>query len=281
MKALPFARLLNAVAKTNLRAMMKQTDPPIALPDNAFIMPFNANPRATNYYNKTKMDAKDIFAFANYGNPQVGMQAVEYYSMKVKALMYNDVFLAFDGITKQMNNPEVMERISEKMSMLGPAVGRYISEMINPAIVRTIGILYRKGKLPEIPQAFMEDPTFEIDCIGQLAQAQRRSELNALISGLTLVGQMAPLNPNIMDKISTDAVVDEAWAIIGAPSRVLNDDDDVAQIREGRAQAQAKQAALQGIQQSADAVKTGSEIDLNAAKAKPPDNGIRPTTRAQ
>lgn len=184
MKALPFARILNAIAKTNLRAMMKHTDPPIAIPDNAFIMPFNSNPRAVNYYNKTKMDSKDIFSFGHDGDPQIGMTAVEYYSMKVKTLMYNDVFLAFDNITKQMNNPEVMERINEKMTMLGPAVGRYISEMLNPVVIRTIGILARRGKLPPPPDELIEDPSYEIDCISQLAQSQRRSELNSLVTGL-------------------------------------------------------------------------------------------------
>jgi hypothetical protein len=276
MRALPFARQLNAVAKTNLRAMMKMTDPPIALPDNAFIMPFNANPRAVNYYNKTKMEASDIFAFSNYGNPQVGLQAVEYYSAKVKGLMYNDVFLAFDGITKQMNNPEIMERINEKMTMLGPAVGRYISEMINPTIIRTLGILSRKGKLPRPPEEIMIDPSFEIDCVSQLAQSQRRSELNALMTGLTLVGQLAPLNPNILDKISTDKVVDEAWNIIGATPRVLNDDDVIETIRTGRTQLQQQAAALQSVQASADAIKTGSEIDANLAKA---NQGNQPTMR--
>ena len=73
MKALPFGRILNAVAKTNLRMMMKHTDPPIAVPDNSFMQPFNMNPRAVNYYSKKVMErgAADIFAFGNYGNPQV------------------------------------------------------------------------------------------------------------------------------------------------------------------------------------------------------------------
>jgi hypothetical protein len=195
--------------------------------------------------------------------------------------MYNDVFLAFDGVTKQMNNPEVMERISEKMSMLGPAVGRYISEMLNPTIIRTIGILMRKNKLPPPPDEFLMDPTYEIDAIGQLAQSQRRSELNALISGLTLVGQLAPLDPNILDKIDNDKVVDEAWSIIGAPARVLRDDKEVGEIRDAKAEAAAKANALAAVQQGADAMKTGSEIDLNSAKARPPTNGVRPSQGGQ
>jgi hypothetical protein len=268
MKALPFARILNAISKTNLRAMMKHTDPPIAMPDNAFIMPFNANPRAVNYYNKSKMESKDIFAFGNFGDVNTGMTSIEYYSQKVKALMYNDVFLAFDNLTKQMNNPEVMERINEKMSMLGPAVGRYIAEMLNPVVIRTVGILARTGKLPEPPQELLEDPNYEIDCISQLAQSQRRSELNALVTGLGLVGQMAQFDPAVLDKISSDKVVDEAWSIIGAPVRVLRDDAEVADIRVNRGQ-MAQQAQQMGmLQAGADVVEKGSKVDLNTAKAQ-------------
>ena len=267
MKSLPFARILNAIAKTNLRSMMKHTDPPLAMPNNAFIMPFNSNPRAVNYYNKKAMDSKDIFSFSNNGNPDIGMNALEYYTMRVKALMFNDAFLAFDSITKQMNNPEVMERINEKMSMLGPAVGRYISEMLNPVIIRTIGILWRKGKLPQPPEEFMANPSYEIDCISQLAQAQRRSELNSLVSGLSIVGQIAQFVPDALDKIDSDAAVDEAWGIIGAPARVLRDEQQLQRLREVKAQIAEQQAQMQMAQAGADVVKAGSEVDVNLAKA--------------
>jgi hypothetical protein len=214
---------------------------------------------------------KDIFAFGNYGNPQVGLQAIEYYSLKVKSLMYNDVFLAFDGITKQMNNPEVMERINEKMTMLGPAVGRYIAEMLNPVVTRTLGILSRKGKLPEVPEEFLLAPEYEIDCISQLAQAQRRSELQSLMTGLSLVGQMAPLIPDVLDKVDSDKVVDEAWSIIGAPARVLRDDEEVGEIREAKAQAAAQVQQMNMLQQGSDVVKKGSEVDKNLAMSNVED----------
>lgn len=268
MKALPFARMLNTIAKTNLRAMMKHTDPAIAIPNNAFIMPFNGNPRAVNYYDKNKMESKDIFAFGNNGNPQIGQQSLEYYAQQVKALMYNDAFLAFDGITKQMNNPEVMEKISEKMSMLGPAVGRYISEMLNPVITRTIGMLARNGRLPQPPDEFMMNPNYEIDCVSQLAQSQRRSELSALTNGLTLVGQMAQFIPGVLDKIDGDKAVDEAWSIIGASSKILVGDDVLAKIRETKAKIAEQQAQMNMLQQGADVVERGSKVDANLAKAQ-------------
>ena len=269
MKALPFARLLNAVAKTNLRAMMKRTDPPIAIPDNAFIMPFNANPRAINYYKKTIMDAgsKDIFAFANYGDPSFGMNAVEYYAQKVKGLMFNDVFLAFEGITKQMQNPEVFERINEKMTLLGPAVGRWTAEVSNPIIIRTIGILYRRGRLPRVPDEMLDNPAYEIDYVSMLAQAQRRSELNSLVTALTMTGQMANFAPEILDGVDPDKTRDEVWGITGAPVKVLRSDDEIQKIRETRGQKQARAEELMMMQEGAKTVQSAAAADKLLAEA--------------
>jgi len=269
MKCLPFARLLNAVAKTNLRAMMKRTDPPIALPENSFMMPFNANPRAMNYYNKKNMtSSKDIFAFANYGDPNFGMNAVEYYSMKVKSLMFNDVFLAFDGVTKQMNNPEVAERINEKMTQLAPAVGRWIAEVTNPVIVRTVGILARLGKLPPPPDAMRDNPEYEIETLSQLAQAQKRSELNTLITAMSVVGQSSELMPDVIDKISGDRFVDNVWDITGANIKILRSDNEVQDLREGRAEQMAQDREAGLAQAGANVAKTASEVDKNQAQAK-------------
>ena len=268
MKALPFARLLNVIAKTNLRSMMKLTDPPIAVPHNAFISPFNMNPRAINIYKKTAMDSgKDVFAFGNYGNPEVGLNTIAYYAQKVNTLMYQDTFLAFSNITKDMNNPEIMERINEKMTMLGPAVGRYLDEVISPIIQRTIGILFRRGRLPEPPEEILLSG-YEIDFVGVLAQAQRRAELNTLMTGLTMVGNMAQFTPEVLDKLDTDKVTDEVWAITGAPIKVLRDDAEVQKIREGRAEQAMKQQEMAQIAGGAMIAKDAGAAEASFAKAK-------------
>lgn len=271
MKALPFARMLNAIAKTNLRSMMKWTDPPVALPANAFIAPFNQNPRAVNYYKKDAMaDTKGIFSFGNFGDPKVGMMALEYYAGQVKQAMFNDAFLAFSNITKEMNNPEIAERINEKMTMLGPSVGRYLSEVLNPIVQRTIGILYRRGRLPEPPPELVMDPNYEIDFVGVLAQSQRRSELNTLTTGLAMVGQMAQYMPEVLDKVNPDRVVDETWSITGAPVRTLRDDAEVKQIREQRAKNQMEMQQQALMAGKAQVAKDAGAAAAGFAKAEAP-----------
>jgi hypothetical protein len=210
--------------------------------------------------------SKDIFAFSNFGDPQTGMNAIEYYSQKVKSLMYYDVFLAFENITKPMQNPEVYERINEKMSMLGPAVGRFMGEVLNPIVTRTIGILDRKGLLPPIPDELIDNPRFEIDYVSQLAQAQKRSELNSLMGGLSLIGQMAQAAPETLDKIDPDKTVNIAWDILGAPVKVLRDDEEVKEIREARANAQARENQMVEAAQVAAIGKTAAEGDKMLAE---------------
>lgn len=268
MKALPFARILNAIAKTNLRSMMKWTDPPMALPNNAFIAPFNQNPRAVNYYDKEKMDQKGIFAFGNFGDPKVGLLGIEYYSKQVQTMMYNDAFLAFSNITKEMNNPEIMERLNEKMTMLGPSVGRYLCDFLNPNVQRLIGILFRRGRLPKPPDELIMDPNYEIDFIGALAQAQRRSELNTLSTGLLMVGNVATYAPEVLDGINPDRVRDEIWSITGAPVRVLRDDDEIKQIREGRAAALLEEKKLIAAGGGAQIAKDLGSAEKSFADAK-------------
>jgi hypothetical protein len=237
-------------------------------------MPFNSNPRALNYYKKTSMDgAKDIFAFSNFGDPKTGLAAVEYYTRQVKSIMYNDIFLTFENITKQMQNPEVQERINEKMAMLGPAVGRYMGAVLNPVVTRTIGILQRAGRLPEIPEALRISPSFEIDYVSQLAQAQKRSELASLLSGLELIGGIAQGDPSVMDKINTDTVVDEAWDILGAPVKVLRADSEVQKIRENKAQMAAQQEKLLQAQAMAKAGKDMGAAEKSYAEAQDPTRG--------
>lgn len=75
MKALPYARAANTIADTMIRAAMKQADPPLLLPDDAFLGEPNFNPRQINYYRRGAMTPRDeVFSVGNDGKPGIGME---------------------------------------------------------------------------------------------------------------------------------------------------------------------------------------------------------------
>lgn len=268
MKALPYVRLVNTMTDTVLRASMKQTDPAIALPDDAFLGTPNFNPRQLNFYQRGKLSPKDdIFPIGNFGNINVGLAEIQHYQQQIKEIMFYDTFQAFSGLTKQMTVPEVMERVSEKMTLLGPAVGRYMNDVLQPLIEKVVFILWEANMLPQMPEVMLQDPSFEVKFVGRLVQTQRQSETNNIINALSIAGQIAQFNPEVLDKIDADAAVNEIFDI-SSVSTLLRSDSEVAQIRQQRAQAMQEQQQMMALQQGADILKTATESEKNAKESQ-------------
>lgn len=267
MKAMPYTRMMNAMSDTMLRSAMKQTDPAIMLPHDAFLGTPNFNPRAINYYQRGKLNPKDeILPVGNFGHPNIGVETLEYYKKQIRDIMFYTTFQAFSELTKQMTVPEVMERISEKMTVLGPAVGRFMNDVLQPLIEKVVMILYNAGKLPPMPEGLMQNPSFEVKFVGRLVQSQRQSEINNIVNAIGIIGQVAQVKPEVLDKINADEVVTTIANITGLPASMIYSDDEVRKLREQRAEAQAQEAQLMQAQALAQTYKTASEGDRNAAQ---------------
>lgn len=268
MKALPYARAANTIADTMIRAAMKQADPPLLLPDDAFLGEPNFNPRQINYYRRGAMTPRDeVFSVGNDGKPVVGMEFLQFYQQQIRMMMFYETFQAFSSLTKQMTVPEVMERISEKMTLLGPAVGRFMNEVLQPLIEKVVFILYEAGRLPPVPEAMQADPRFEVKFKSRLVQSQRQTEVNNIVNALSITGQIAQFKPEVLDKIDGDKAVDEIFDITGVSREILHDDAEVETIRQQRAEAQAQAAELANAQSVAQTYKAAAEGARNESEA--------------
>lgn len=267
MKALPAARMINVLSDTMLRAAMKKADPAIALPDDAFLGTPNLNPRQLNYYQRGSLSPKDDIApLGNFGDVGVGIEEVEYYKKQLREVMFVDTFQAFNNLTKQMTVPEVMERISEKMTLLGPAVGRFMNDVLQPLIEKVVFILWENGRLPPMPDVMMQAPDFEVKFVGRLVQSQRQSEVNNIVNAMSIAGQLAQFAPEVVDKVNADNALEEVVNITGVTTKILRNDDEVEQIRKQRAaQAQAMEQ-MQATAGVADIYKTATEGAKNNAQ---------------
>lgn len=260
MKALPYVRIVNTITDTMIRAAMKQSDPAIAIPDDAFLGTPNFNPRQINYYQRGKLNPKDdIIPIGNYGNPQIAVEQLQFYQSQIRRIMFYDTFQAFNELTKQMTVPEVMERISEKMVLLGPAIGRYMTDVLQLLIEKVVLILYEDGQLPRVPDVMMEDPSFEVKFVGRLVQSQRQSEVNNIVNAFSIAGQIAQFKPEVLDKINGDKAVDEIFDITGISTKMINSDDQVQEIRKQRAEAQAQAEQMAAAESLAGTYKTAME----------------------
>ena len=269
MEALPHVRLANIIQETIMRASMKQADPALAIPDDAFIGHPNFNPRQINYYQRGHLSPKDeIIPVGNFGALNIGLNELQNQREQINKIMYVDTFQAFTDLTKQMTVPEVMERTNEKLTLLGPAVGRFMNDVLQPLIEKVVVMLFEQGALPPLPDAMRADASFDVRFVGRLVQAQRQTEINNIVSALGIAGQVAQVKPEALDMLNADKIVKEVFDIQNVNPELLNSDMEVRALREARAEAQQQMENLQTAGAVAETYKAAAEGDRNAKMAE-------------
>lgn len=257
-------KVLQLMEKTILRAAQKLVDPPLVLPHEGFIMPFRLGPGALNY--RMRSTGNDVIEpLLTGGNIPIGMEMANQRREAIQKTFFVDLFLML-AQQKNMTATEVQERVAEKMLILAPTLGRLMSELLDPIIYRTFGILFRKGLLPPPPEA-IQDSNFVVEYVSPLAKAQRISEITSLSQALQMVGGIAQFKPEALDKINADETVDKIWDIYGVSPKMLLDDDSVQQIRQARAEQMQVQQALAMGKEVAGIAETGAKAEEMTRRA--------------
>jgi hypothetical protein len=267
MDVLADTKLINMQTKTMLRAAMKQSDPALVLPDKGFILPLNLNPGATNYRKGKATKADDISQVPSDGNIPITLEVMNRVQDNIDKAFFVPLFQALSNVTKAMTVPEVQRRISENMVLLGPVVGRFTQEVLDPILIRVFSILLRNGELPE-PPAALQGADLDIVYVSPLARAQREGEVFSIESFLADVNAIAGTIPSVIDKIDGDKVVDVIGQVKGISPELIRSDKDVMIIREARAAEQAEIAQAAAMQQAAETVATGAKAAKDLKEEK-------------
>ncbi len=157
----------------------------------------------------------------------------------------------------QMTATEVERRYELMNRVLGPTLGRLESELLSPLIIRSFNILNRNKMLPPMPEVlamFLENQGVDLDIRyeGPLARAAKSSDLVALTRFMELIGSLAQINPQVLDKVDFDESVEITRQTTGVTPKILRNDEEVAQIRAIRQQQQEMQQQVQLAAQAAE-----------------------------
>jgi len=265
MDSLPDARMLQAQSRILIRAAQKIVDPPVMLPSTGFLLPLNLNASGINY--RSIQTDKDAFqTIKTGGDIRLGRDEINETKEAINMGMFVRLFQAFGPITKQMTVPEVQARIREGMALLGPVVGRFQQEILDPTIIRVFMILFRAGAFPPIPD-ILRGQQFNVRYISPLAKAQRETEISAILRTLQTAGEIALIIPEVKDKINADKTIDIIADVMGAPVEIIRSDEDVIILRENRAQAEQAIAQAESIANLGKTAKDISQSEKNLAEA--------------
>ena len=204
------------------------------------------------------------------------LQAIQFKQSQIGAAFFNDLFVMLaNNDTPEMTAREVAERHEEKLLMLSPVLEQMHNEVLSPLTKRSFEICLRNGLFPPVPDELQgREGTIKAEFISLLAQAQKAVATPAIERTLSLAGNLAGISPDVMDNLNLDDAIRKHASLTGTPESVLRDEDEVAKMRQARAEQQAKQQQLENMESMAKPLKDGVDAARLMSEINPDERSI-------
>lgn len=186
---------------------------------------------------------------------------------RVKKAFYEDLFLMLSQTDRrQITAREIDERHEEKLLALGPVLQQLDQDLLNPLIDNTFAIMDRQGMIPPAPEQ-LQGGELKVEYISVMAQAQKLIGLSTLERFTGFVGQVAQVNPEVLDKVNEDEVIDTYGEMTSVAPGIIRSKEEVEEIRAQRAKAQQAQQQAEMLKQGAGVAKDLSQADMSGDTA--------------
>ena len=242
-----------------------QSNPPLQVPTSLKNREVDRLPGGVTYFDPASPQAGVKSLFEVNLDLQHLLMDIQDVRGRINSSFYTDMFLMLSsGADQRMTATEVAERHEEKLLMLGPVLERLHNELLTPLIETTFSQMLEAGIVPPAPQE-MQGQEINVEFISMLAQAQRAVGANTVDRFVGNLGAVAQFKPEALDKFDADAWVDAYSDMLGVDPTLIVANDQVAMVRQQRAQAQQQQSQMMQAEQQAKIQK-----DLAAAKTSEP-----------
>lgn len=254
--ALGDARQLDTLEKRKLEGIAKLTQPPVIIPTEMKSV-IDLSPRAINFVpqNVKVTPALDLSPIAS-AMPAL-QNEIAIVTQRLEQALYASIFtsMPLDQRPRDMSATEFLERKREALQQLGPVMSAYEPNVLTPLLYRVLHTLDRENVLPPLPEqlAQMGNILMRMDFISPMANALRQTgaeTTRAIFQDVAMMAQAAQ-NPELLDKLDCDQMIDELATGLGCPGSIIRSDEDVMQIRQQRQQQQMQQQAMQEQMQQA------------------------------
>lgn len=262
MIALGDIKQLQLGEKRLMQAIEKMVNPPMTGPSSLANQKASILPGDITYIDVR--EGQQGFKPAHEVNPRIVELAQKQAEVRnrIQRAFYEDLFLMLAASDRrQITAREIEERHEEKLLALGPVLEQLNQDLLDPLIDITFDILLRQRMINEPPKELSGMP-LKVEYISIMAAAQKLVGISGMERFTGFVGQLAAVNPEVLDKVDADQLVDEYGEAVGISPLIIRSDEKVEEMRSQRQQAAAQQQQAEQMAQSASAVKDLSQAQL-------------------
>ncbi|MCW9734320.1 portal protein [Morganella morganii] len=270
MVALGSVKALQLLQRRKAQMIDKITNPPLQAPASIKSQRISTIPGGINYLPMADVNnqIKPLFQIPANGTNGL-LEDIQDTRQIIDHAYFVDLFRMMQTVnTRSMPVEAVAEMREEKLLMLGPVLQRLDSELLDKLINRTFSVMAENNLLP-VPPDEMQGMQLKVEYISVMAQAQKAIGVSSIERFIGFTSGIGQFSPDALDKINVDETIDAYAASIGVPPSVVATNEQVAQIREQRAQQQAMAQQMQMAQAAVGGAQTlgNTPLDDNSALA--------------
>lgn len=270
MVALGSVKALQLLQRRKAQMIDKITNPPLQAPASIKSQRISTIPGGINYLPMADVNnqIKPLFQIPANGTNGL-LEDIQDTRQIIDHAYFVDLFRMMQTVnTRSMPVEAVAEMREEKLLMLGPVLQRLDSELLDKLINRTFSVMAENNLLP-VPPDEMQGMQLKVEYISVMAQAQKAIGVSSIERFIGFTSGIGQFSPDALDKINVDETIDAYAASIGVPPSVVATNEQVAQIREQRAQQQAMAQQMQMVQAAVGGAQAlgNTPMDDNSALA--------------
>jgi hypothetical protein len=265
--ALPLIKRLQQEVKAKAKGIEKQVDPPLNVPEHARRNTIVQDPKGLNFVDmRTGSDGIKPMYQVNFDISGISQDIAELQKM-IRMTYYEHLFMMLANERRSGTKAAEIQMLEdEKFSAIGPVLQQLNDELLDPLVNRVFNICLKKGLLPP-PPADAQGQDIKVDYISPMAQAQKMVGIQGQDRVRAMVGEVAQFNPEAADLWDWDDDIRVYAKRVGIDATLIKSSDEVAQIRQQRAEAQAQRQQLAVQQTQANIAETLSKAKTSEDNA--------------
>jgi hypothetical protein len=240
MKVLGTIKTVNEMARTILRAGHKAVDPPLLFNDDGDISKVVTRPGGLNPGGVDDMGRLMIRALDQGGNLPFSLELLEREREPIKTAFLEEFFKILTDPSDRMTATQVLEMVAKQGVLIQPFADRYETEKLGVMVERELDLLMRAGQIDPMPPEMEEAGARPIVVMtNPLARMARAGEASAFTRWVEIGVQAAGAGrPDALDRINFDAGMVGVGEVLGVRPSWIMTDDELAEVRAQRAQAE-------------------------------------------
>lgn len=186
---------------------------------------------------------------------------------RLRKTFFNDLFQTASQFETRSNITAVEwdMRKSESLVMLGPVFERIDHEGLEVIVERVWDIASRAGIFAPPPEE-IAGKNIDVEFVSMLSLTQSSTEAAGIERLMGMAGNLAAVDPAVMDNIDIDFVVDKYSTLMNNDPRIIRSPEQLAQIRQMRQQQQEAQQKAEMAEKMAAGAKTLSETQVGGGE---------------